>query len=967
MQKLIAGFAVFLAVAIPSLFGVRAIQNPKALDELFSPEKTERAWKTTHCDLRPAGPGTFNATFWKGYETTGFETTSLPLTDWSAWKSLKFDVANPYDEPFSVYVRISGQPDHPSDLTYTGGTFDGFIIAPGKNTVEISLEAMQSPEERDVDPKRVAYLGIFFASLFLRDGMDLKFLEDKTLQLSNFRLDTTAARLQKQPYAELLFTETAPELAELRREVEGSITELRGLIQETQRRGIDTAYEEIPPFLAEIAFNKRLVAFWQDRVEQQRDTLEFSLRESRRASSQLREVLEGKRKPLVAPPLPAYSELSPRDGYFRLGEEPKLIFGMLYNRQGPLLRWFANSQTDYGTQLVAGATRHNVERQPIWEIYQRYPETHRVGWDRADHIIRDRGSWEVVGPPVNICLENPRTRQAVAQAIENYLRSREGRGDHLVMNLGFEYFYVCYCDITRQMWREWLARRHGDIATANQVWGTSYGSFDEVPMLRIETAATNRALWFDWSSFNLDRFLKQIRWTHEQIRRWEPSAPLTVGSPYYAFSPRFWTAMDEEELADSGMTGVVLEENYALDTLMPEYLHALAGGKPVADFEYHGVVQWILPGFLHGDAAISMWWWNDEKHWTPNEPINEWASSFPQSYTIPLRDVAKAMRDALDLRRLSREMAALGSAPRPVALLYSKTSMLQHLPEESSEADAFPYLVSLRQTYNASQSSGIYVGLITEKKILAGDLKARKVLVVPGAEFVPQPVVDKVLDWVRGGGTMIVVPDSLLGDEYARPSRVMQSLGLRIVRSEPPALKRGEKLVTEYNLADLPRMPLKPQRRGLFAGQSLELESAGTRQVIECDPRLVVASFADGSPALLRIERGKGRIYWLAAPLTPGSWGRFLSAAAAAAGVESGLRVTMSDSDKETEAGLEYRVAEYSGGRLAYFFNSSSRPLRFRLEPRFHVSQIIDRRTETVLAEPEFDLPAGETAILEFR
>ena len=174
-------------------------------------------------------------------------------------------------------------------------------------------------------------------------------------------------------------------------------------------------------------------------------------------------------------------------------------------------------------------------------------------------------------------------------------------------------------------------------------------------------AAANRALWFDWSSFNFYRFLEQIRWTRDQIRRSKPDEALTVGSPYYAFSPAFWTGVDEEELADSGITNVVLEENYALDTLMPEYLHALAGAKPVADFEYHGVIHQILPSFLHGDAAISMWWWNDEKHWTPNEPINEWATSFPQSYTIPLSDIAKAMRDALDLRRLSREIAALGA------------------------------------------------------------------------------------------------------------------------------------------------------------------------------------------------------------------------------------------------------------------------------------------------------------------
>jgi beta-galactosidase GanA len=202
------------------------------------------------------------------------------------------------------------------------------------------------------------------------------------------------------------------------------------------------------------------------------------------------------------PPVPEYAALAAKDGYFHLNGDPVLLFGMLYNRQGPLLRWFANSQTDYGTQLVAGATRHDVERQPIWEAYHKYTDTHRVGWDHSDHIIRDRSSWEVLGPPVNVCLESPRTREAVAKRIETFERSQTGDRDHLVQNLGYEYTYVCYCDHTKRMWEEWLRRKHGEIGAANRIWGTKFGGFAAVPMPRQENAAANRALWFDWASFN---------------------------------------------------------------------------------------------------------------------------------------------------------------------------------------------------------------------------------------------------------------------------------------------------------------------------------------------------------------------------------------------------------------------------------------------------------------------------------
>jgi len=964
MQKK-GSIVLWLVLAAVPAFAASQPAATRNLDDWFSPQGVASLWVRTHCDLESAERGVLRATFWKGYGTTGFETSQLTAADWSSWKSFRFDVENDYDEPFSIYVRLSNRTNHPAAETYTGGTFDGFVIGPGRSTVEINLEKMQSPEEHPIDPARITYVGVFFRPLFLRDGMELKFTVDRTFRLSNPRLSPAPALEQKQPYGDLLFSETDPALSILRGEVETAIVDLGHIIERAKGRGIETSYAEIYPFLSRIAFNSRLAAFWQDRAREQRKALEFLLAGAKQAGKDLQGTLDGKASQPLVPSVPDYARLSIRDGYFRLGEDPFLLFGMLYNQRGPLLRWFANSQTDYGTQLIAGGTRHDVERQPIWDAYHKHPDTHRVGWDHADHIIRDRSSWEVLGPPVNVCLESPNSREAIAKMIETFERAHAGDRDHLVQNLGYEYTYVCYCDFTERLWEDWLRRKYSDIGAANRIWATSFAGFDKVSMPRQENAAANRALWFDWASFNLYRFMEQIRWTRDQIRRWEPEKPLTVGSPFFAFSPSLWTGVDEEELADSGITGVVLEENYELDTLMPEYLHALAGVKPVMDFEYHGVIHQILPSFLHGDAAISMWWWNDRKRWTPNEPINEWASSFPQSYTIALQEIAKAMRDALDIRRLGREIAALGSAPRPVALLYSKTSMLQQLPLQSRAMDSFPYLSELRRTYNASQSAGLYVGLTTEKKILAGDLQQRKVLVLPAVEFVPERVVAAILKWVENGGTLVVCPDSLLADEYARPTATLRSLGLRLTRREPPRLKRGELLVTEYNLPDLPRMPLKKTGGKPFTVDGVPLTAAGGRQIIECRAPEVMARFEDGAPAAIRLPRSKGTIFWLAAPLDPPSWALFLSQAAADSGLKPDLRVVRDTGGAIPE--LEYRTVASGGVRLAYLYNNSDQDLQLALQPAFPFTRIVDRRKEAQLEGTSLILTARETAILEFR
>jgi hypothetical protein len=931
---------------------------------LFAPESVRANWKATHCDLKATSSGAIEATFWKGYEVTGFETTRLPVTNWSRWQSLKFDVENPNKEPFSVYVRISDRSAHPENQTYTGGTFDGYVIGPGKNTVQISIDKMRSPDDQSVSAKHIAYLGIFFSPLFLRDGMVLRFKRDKVFKLSNLRLATDEAMAQKQPYGDLLFKTTVPQLEGERKQVDQAIQQLNGLIQQAHRRKIDTSYQDICPFVANLAFHTRLVAFWQDRAQEQRKALDFLLAGTQHSIADLQEELAGKRQPLSVPSVPPYSKLSIHDRYFREGRTPLLLLGMLYNQRGPLLRWFADSATDYGTELVAGATRQNVEHEPIWQAYQKYPDTHRVGWNQADHIVRDSSSWEVVGPTVNVCLESPHSRAAIAEMINKYEHARLGDHNHLVQNMGFEYFYNCYCHYTREMWNDWLLRKYGSIQAANRDWQTKYASFNDVPMLHPEEARSHRALWYDWSSFNLYRFLQQLRWTANEIHKTQPLVPLTVGSPYYAFSPRFWTAVDEEALADSGITAVELEENYRLDTLMPEYLHALAGTKPVADFEYHGVVNQLLPSFLHGDAAMSMWWWNNHMHWTPHEPINEWATSFPQSYTISLSDIAEALRVGLDVRRLSPEIIALANAPRPVALLYSKTSMLQHLPEASTETGTFPPLFSLEELYDSSQSAGVYVGLTTEKKILHGDLARRKLLVLPAAKFVPPAVIHRIISWVRDGGTLLVWPDSLLADEYAKATNTMESLGLHLLRRVPPTLKRGEKQVTEYNLPDLPRASIDLEQQDIFSKTAPDLKAVGERQVIRCDPRWVIGRFSDGSPAVIHIALGKGNLYWLASPLDPGSWAHLLPLLAARAGVRSPLRVSSPGSDELMA--LEFRATAYSGNYLAYFYNKSNQSLRFNLDPEFHFKKILDLRSGKPLARPEMVLPGHATSIIEF-
>ena len=74
-----------------------------------------------------------------------------------------------------------------------------------------------------------------------------------------------------------LFKDTQPGLRAERQKVEQALARLENTIGQAKARGIETAYAEIYPFVAGIAFHSRLVAFWQDRAEEQRQALDFLL------------------------------------------------------------------------------------------------------------------------------------------------------------------------------------------------------------------------------------------------------------------------------------------------------------------------------------------------------------------------------------------------------------------------------------------------------------------------------------------------------------------------------------------------------------------------------------------------------------------------------------------------------------------------------------------------------------------
>jgi len=128
-------------------------------------------------------------------------------------------------------------------------------------------------------------------------------------------------------------------------------------------------------------------------------------------------------------------------------------------------------------------------------------------------------------------------------------------------------------------------------------------------------------------------------------------------------------------------------------------------------------------------------------------------------------------RSALDIRRLAGKITAFWNAPRQVAILYSRSSLIWSDRTENSMYDWYLGLCCLDTP----------IGFVSEDQIGRGELSRYRVLVVPQANYLPNRVYEKIEAFVRNGGTAVISAPSLSYDEHGH----RRSVG-SLVSARPP-------------------------------------------------------------------------------------------------------------------------------------------------------------------------------------
>ncbi|WP_127583312.1 alpha-amylase family protein [Paenibacillus koleovorans] len=911
--------------------------------------------------------------------------------DWSAYQSLQFMIYNPWGRIAIGGLQLVDKESDASPDRHFGDAVDrgrALLLGEGVTHVIVQIAPIQTQRgDRMLNLEEIAKVvlrmpepapgeePIAVAALRLStlrsevDGEALVQPGDSVILLKH--LDIYCYTFEPDNYVD------PSEVRELKERLERELAGLVRVIEIAEINGKQTHYARAARMTADIALKLRPMLAWHfspaAKLRNMSDALvevikQRTILEQYTTSKKFEDDEDDANVPLsLVRPIPDFKSLRIKgNAYVDTSGSPVLVCSMSYHNDGALMQFFSPEQHKTEIFAVGGGSRYDIEWSPVYEAFHRHEGTKRVGWKGwCGHLIKDQ--WAMGGRKENviICLENEHILDAIDQYNKEHAPGWVGMPNLMYVILGYELTYMCYCDTSIARYREWLKDKHEGIERLNERWNTSYASFSEIIPPPTEGFAplpdVNRAAWVDWTDWNTRRFTDHLIRTKKTIRSYHPTIPICAGGTHSMLSPDNGTTGIDEEMIINEVDDVILHEGN--DLLSIDLLRALADTpKPMVDPEQDGdSSRWML-NYLHGKTSISKFWW-------PKQPSRQFPMSTmnsPAHGEMSMEQVAEMLYTALDIRRLSQEITAFWDMPMEVAILYSKTNMLQVRPE-LLRADSTPFLTSLRSCYHAARSLDTGITFLSEKQLTAGRASRYKLLVLPAVKYMPEESFAALDRYVREGGHVLVLPESLVADEYCRPQLYLEQWGIRILNTVTPDIAYYGDLEQRYDQNFQRAVHYEEAMEADAVDLASELSAvevlryAGVMQEVELLSGEPVARSIEGRILLSRHHVGRGVVWYSAGTPSDDSLMRLLDELYDKSGVHRPLHVT--DLEGNRVVGLEARLVRRKHDDLIYVANESGRTVSFRLHTERSCQRIRELRTSREYSAPEGSIKHKETLL----
>ena len=396
-------------------------------------------------------------------------------------------------------------------------------------------------------------------------------------------------------------------------------------------------------------------------------------------------------------------------------------------------------------------------------------------------------------------IDHPQTKPLLKALFEGYVSEFKGKN---MSKLGYllanephwntagSWDLVEITKYTHAKFVTWLQKKHGNIATLNNLWNSSFVNFNDASNSISTPVPSNiqgDPKWYDFMRFNQERVNEYFKFMNDEIKRLDNEAKTHIKLiPFQWSNDDRSSGLDFESLMemsdvighDAHMDGSrrfgekPWQKLYKLDwvhlTMAYDFFHSI---KPNAINynseahmlynvrfreaflrpEYARASQWLAT--MHGLDMTTNWVWTRREDGSYRNGTRN-ASTVGQQPRV-LFELHSTM---MDINSYGQEITDLQEVESPIRIFYSETSAINK-PN---------HMTNLKGFYESLYFEGHRLGFVTKNIIEKQNQKNWEFIVVKDSEFVLESELDALQDYLNNGGTILLDNVSLKKNEYGQ-------------------------------------------------------------------------------------------------------------------------------------------------------------------------------------------------------
>ncbi|GAB1513456.1 beta-galactosidase [Actinophytocola sp. KF-1] len=425
---------------------------------------------------------------------------------------------------------------------------------------------------------------------------------------------------------------------------------------------------------------------------------------------------------------------------------------------------------------------------PPWLAHE-HPETLPR---RADGTVLWPGARQ------HYCPSSPVYREHAARLVEAIAARYAGHPALAMWHVGNEYgchVPECFCDVSAAAFRAWLADRYGTVDALNDAWSTTfwsqrYGDFAEIQPPRTAPTFLNPAHVLDYKRFSSRALLECYLAEKEILRRHTPDVPATTNfvGAWHRVDVADWAphldVVSYDSYPDPHDRDTVVQAAFTYDRM-----RALHGRPWLLLEQAPSAVNWRARNAPKAPGEMRLWSYQAVARGADAVMYFQWRQSrggAEKFHSAIVPHAGPAHRVFEETAALGAELArlepVLGSGvDADVALVtdWSSGWALQGAALPASDLSLEEVdLAHYRPLWNA----GVAVDVVAPTV----DLSRYKLVVVPNLYAVDAEVAERLVEYVRGGGHLLMSFFSGIVDGHERvhlggyPGPFRELLGLTV-------------------------------------------------------------------------------------------------------------------------------------------------------------------------------------------